>query len=240
MDVEAREAVGMEARSSGPRWMAVSCVRVHLDSLPGTTFLLGGPLEEQQPRWPGKSEGIIPAGTPVTLLNVGFPGARELLHRPIGTPREAVWVTVQLPGGTLAVLPLPDTARSEAEFWGQLGQWVTRFDPLAPDRRLERRGGRGRPDPAAGGGDARLRRRRRLGTPAAQGGSVRGGGPARVLGLARTRAQRGVARWPAGRGARARRYRNRPLKRPLRLVRSDSRASPGRPRRGSSPTITGQ
>jgi hypothetical protein len=129
MDVEAREAVGMEARSSGPRWMAVSCVRVHLDSLPGTTFLLGGPLEEQQPRWPGKSEGIIPAGTPVTLLNVEFPGARELLHRPMGTPREAVWVTVQLPGGTLAVLPLPDTARSEADFWGQLGQWVTRFDP---------------------------------------------------------------------------------------------------------------
>ena len=119
----------MEARSSGPRWMAVSCVRAHLDATPATTFLFGGPLEEQQPTWPGKSEGIIPAGTPVTLLDVVFPGERALLDRPAGTPRDAVWVRLQLPGGTVAILPLPDTARSEQDFWGGLGQWVTRFDP---------------------------------------------------------------------------------------------------------------
>jgi hypothetical protein len=129
LGVESREAVGIEARFSGPRWMAVSCVRVHFEASPGTTFLLGGPLEEQQPTWPGKSEGVIPAGTPVTLLNVEFPGARDLLERPVGTPRDQVWVRLQLPGGTLATLPLPDTARSEADFWGGLGQWVTGLDP---------------------------------------------------------------------------------------------------------------
>jgi hypothetical protein len=134
MDAEAREAVGIEARTSGTRWMAVSCVRVHLDSAPGRTFLLGGPLEEQEPRWPGKSEGIIPAGTPVTLLNVEFPGARELLNRPTGTPRERVWVTVQLPGGSLAVLPLPDTARSEAGL--QTAGWNDAVVEAVRSRRL--------------------------------------------------------------------------------------------------------
>jgi hypothetical protein len=129
LGVQAREAVGIEARSSGPRWMAVSCVRAHLDAAPATTFLLAGPLQEQRPTWPGRSEGIIPAGTPVTLLDVVFPGERPLLERPVGTPRDEVWVKLQLPGGTVAILPLPDTARSEQDFWGALGQWVTRFDP---------------------------------------------------------------------------------------------------------------
>src|SRR6185295_3341731 len=59
MSVEQREAVLRDVRSSPPRWLAISCVRVHLDASPGTTFLLGGPLEEQEPRWPGRSEGIL-------------------------------------------------------------------------------------------------------------------------------------------------------------------------------------
>jgi len=129
LGVEAREAIGIEARSSGPRWMAVSCVRAHLDAAPATTFLFGGPLDELRPTWAGKSEGIIPAGTPVTLLDVVFPSERSLLDRPVGTPREQVWVRLQLPGGTVAILTLPNTARSEQDFWGGLGQWVTRFDP---------------------------------------------------------------------------------------------------------------
>ena len=129
MTVEQRETVLREVRASPPRWLAISCVRVHLDASPGTTFLLGGPLEEQEPRWPGRSEGILPAGTPVQLLDVSFPGAEARAVRPEGTPRDQVWVRLGLPGGTSAVLPLPDRARSDQEFWAGLGQWVSRLDP---------------------------------------------------------------------------------------------------------------
>jgi hypothetical protein len=129
MGVEEREAVLREVRSSPPRWLAISSVRVHLDAMPGTTFLLGGPLEEQEPHWPGRSEGVLPAGTPVQLLDVAFPGADARLVRPQGTPRDEVWVRLGLPGGTSAILPLPDRAHSVQEFWGGLGQWVSRLDP---------------------------------------------------------------------------------------------------------------
>jgi hypothetical protein len=129
MGVEQREAVIRELRASQPRWLAVSCVRVHLDASPRTTFLLGGPLEEQDPRWPGRSEGVLPAGTPVQLLDVAFPGVEARAARPDGTPRDQVWIQLLLPGGTTAVLPLPDRARSEQEFWGALGQWVNQLDP---------------------------------------------------------------------------------------------------------------
>jgi len=129
MGIEQREAVIRELRASQPRWLAISCVRVHLDASPGTTFLLGGPLEEQDPRWPGRSEGVLPAGTPVQLLDVAFPGAEARAARREGTPRDQVWVRLGLPGGSTAVLPLPDRARSEQEFWGALGQWVSRLDP---------------------------------------------------------------------------------------------------------------
>ncbi|MGZ5956853.1 MAG: hypothetical protein ACXWLI_00420 [Myxococcaceae bacterium] len=129
MGVEDREAVIRAARAAPSRWVAVSCVRVHLDASPGTTFLLGGPLEEQEPRWPGKSEGVLPAGTPVQVLDIAFPGAEALAGRPGGTPRDRVWIRLGLPGGTTAILPVPDEARSEQEFWGVLGTWVTRLDP---------------------------------------------------------------------------------------------------------------
>jgi hypothetical protein len=129
MSLEQRQTVLREVRSSPPRWLAISCVRVHLDASPGTTFLLGGPLEEQDPRWPGRSEGILPAGTPVQLLDVSFPGAEARAGRPEGTPRDQVWVRLGLPGGTSAILPLPDHARSPQEFWGALGLWVSRLDP---------------------------------------------------------------------------------------------------------------
>jgi len=129
MSVEQREAVLREVRSSPPRWLAISCVRVHLDASPETTFLLGGPLEEQEPRWPGRNEGILPAGTPVQLLDVSFPGAEARAIRSEGTPRDQVWVRLGLPGGTTAVLPLPDRARSDQEFWGGLGQWASRLEP---------------------------------------------------------------------------------------------------------------
>jgi hypothetical protein len=129
MGVEQREAVLREVRASGPRWLAVSCVRVHLDASPATTFLLGGPLEEQDPRWPGRSEGLLPAGTPVQLLDVAFPGAEARAGRPEGTPRDQVWIRLGLPGGSSAILPLPDRAHSEQEFWAGLGQWVSRLDP---------------------------------------------------------------------------------------------------------------
>ncbi|HET9156779.1 MAG TPA: hypothetical protein VFN91_08940 [Myxococcaceae bacterium] len=129
MGVEQREAVLREVRESAPRWLAVSCVRVHLDASPATTFLLGGPLEEQDPRWPGRSEGILPAGTPVQLLDVAFPGVEARAVRPDGTPRDQVWIRLGLPGGSSAILPLPDRAHSEQEFWGALGQWVSRLDP---------------------------------------------------------------------------------------------------------------
>lgn len=129
MGIETREAVLRELQSAPPRWLAISCVRVHLEASPGTTFLLGGPLEEQEPRWPGRSEGILPAGTPVALLDLSFPGAEARTFRPEGTPRDRVWVRLGLPGGSTAILPLSDEARSEQEFWGALGQWVTRLDP---------------------------------------------------------------------------------------------------------------
>src|SRR5262249_57687888 len=123
----ARGARGTGAGSRGRGWMAVSCVRAPLDAAPATTFLFGGPLDELRPTWAGKSEGIIPAGTPVTLLDVVFPSERSLLDRPVGTPREQVWVRLQLPGGTVAILTLPNTARSEQDFWGGLGPWATPF-----------------------------------------------------------------------------------------------------------------
>ena len=129
MSLEQRQAVLREVRSSPPHWLAISCVRVHLDASPGTTFLLGGPLEEQEPRWPGRSEGILPAGTPVQLLDVSFPGAEANAVRPEGTPRDQVWLRLGLPGGSTAILPLPDRARSQQEFWGAVGQWVSRLDP---------------------------------------------------------------------------------------------------------------
>lgn len=129
MGIEGREAVLRELRAATPRWLAVSCVRVHLDASPGTTFLLGGPLEEQEPRWPGRSEGVLPAGTPVVLLDAAFPGAEPSARRPEGTPRDRIWVRLGLPGGSTAILPLHDRPRSEQEFWGALGQWVTTLDP---------------------------------------------------------------------------------------------------------------
>jgi hypothetical protein len=129
MSIEQREGVLRDVRASSPRWLAISCVRVHLDASPGTTFLLGGPLEEQEPHWPGRSEGVLPAGTPVQLLDVSFPGAEARAARPEGTPRDEVWIRLGLPGGTMAILPLPDRARSEQEFWAALGQWVSRMDP---------------------------------------------------------------------------------------------------------------
>ena len=129
MGIEDREAVLREIRSAPPRWLAISCVRVHLDASPGTTFLLGGPLEEQEPGWPGRSEGVLPAGTPVVLLDVAFPGAEAGAARPQGTPRDDIWIRLGLPGGTTGTLPLPDRARSQQEFWAALGQWVTRLDP---------------------------------------------------------------------------------------------------------------
>ena len=129
MGVEQRQAILREVRSSPPRWLAVSCVRVPLDASPATAFLLGGPLEEQEPRWPGRSEGILPAGTPVQLLDVSFPGAEANAVRPEGTPRDQVWLRLGLPGGSTAILPLPDRARSQQEFWGAVGQWVSRLDP---------------------------------------------------------------------------------------------------------------
>jgi len=130
MGVQDRQAVIRAARSAPSRWAAVSCVRVHLDATPDTTFLLGSPLEEQEePRWPGKSEGVLPAGTPVEILDISFPGAEALASRPAGTPRDRVWVRLGLPGGTTAILPVADEARSAQEFWGVLGTWVTRFDP---------------------------------------------------------------------------------------------------------------
>ena len=129
MSIEQREGVLRDVRASSPRWLAISCVRVHLDASPGITFLLGGPLEEQEPRWPGRSEGVLPAGTPVQLLDVSFPGAEARAARPEGTPRDEVWIRLGLPGGTMAILPLPDRARSEQEFWAALGQWVSRMDP---------------------------------------------------------------------------------------------------------------
>ena len=116
MGMEQREAVLREVQSSPPRWLAVSCVRVHFESSPGTTFLLGGPLEELEPRWPGRSEGVLPAGTPVQLLDVSFPGAEARAVRPEGTPRDQVWVRLSLPGRLVghppAAGPRPDPRRS--------------------------------------------------------------------------------------------------------------------------------
>ena len=129
MGIDGREAVLREIRSSPARWLAVSCVRVHLDASPGRTFVLGGPLEEQDPGWPGRSEGVLPAGTPVQLLDVSFPGPEARAARPEGTPRDQIWVRLGLPGGSTAILPLPDRPRSEQEFWATLGQWVSGLDP---------------------------------------------------------------------------------------------------------------
>ncbi len=129
LSLDARQAVLHEVRSAPTRYLAVSCVKAQLDAAPGTTFLLGSPLAEQPTPWPGTTAGILPAGTPVALVDIEFPGAEARLHRPPGTPRDEVWVRLGLPGGTTAVLPLPDTARSLPDFWGGLGQWVTRMDP---------------------------------------------------------------------------------------------------------------
>lgn len=129
LNLEERQTVLRELRTSPGRYLAVSCVRAHLDAAPGTTFLLGAPLSEQPTPWPGQTGGILPAGTPVALLDIEFPGAEARLLRPVETPRDAVWVRLGLPGGTTAVLPLPDSARSVPDFWGSLGQWVTRLDP---------------------------------------------------------------------------------------------------------------
>ena len=240
MGVEQREAVLREVRSSPPRWLAISCVRVHLDATPGTTFLLGGPLEEQEPRWPGKSEGVLPAGTPVQLLDVSFPGADARAVRPEGTPRDQVWVRLGLPGGTTAILPLPDRARSDQEFWGGLGQWVSRLDPALQ---------------TTGWNDAvieAVRTRHTVIEMPETAVVAAWGPPSRKEQRFEAGARRETWTWPgggaqgraprraAGRVAGSGRYRNRPLKPFFFRVRSCSRASPGRPSRGSSPTITGQ
>jgi hypothetical protein len=129
LSLDERQAVLHELRSAPTRYLAVSCVKVHLQAAPETTFLLGTPLAEQPSPWSGTTSGILPAGTPVVLVDVEFPGAEARLHRPVGSPRNQVWVRLELPGGTAAILPLPDTAHSLPDFWGQLGQWVTRMDP---------------------------------------------------------------------------------------------------------------
>jgi hypothetical protein len=129
LSLEDRQAVLHELRSTPTRYLAVSCVKAHLDAAPGTTFLLGAPLAEQPKPFPGTTSGILPAGTPVALVDIEFPGAEARLHRPVGSPRDEIWVRLGLPGGTTAVLPLPDSAHTLPDFWGELGQWVTRMDP---------------------------------------------------------------------------------------------------------------
>lgn len=80
---------------------------------PAEDVLLVTPKGE--PILPGPVEGVIPAGTKVTVLRVTFPGGWEEVSRALVTPRDRMWLELTVegkPSTQIYVLVLPPDLRN--------------------------------------------------------------------------------------------------------------------------------
>jgi hypothetical protein len=86
------------------------------------------------PILPGRALEVLPAGTRVRVLSVGFPTAWESVARPLMTPRDRVWVELAVdgrPGGPAYVFVLPPSLDSAESVREAIDGLLTRED-LAP------------------------------------------------------------------------------------------------------------
>ena len=86
---------------------------------------LGSPIHPTRPR------ALIPAGTPVTLVAIDYPGVTRWARRMLATPHEAVWLQLEVlpehatrPDGARRplIMPLPRHVRSAAALRAAIGQ----------------------------------------------------------------------------------------------------------------------
>ena len=125
-----RGAVLRDARSEGPRWLQVSARPYRLAEGNWAPALAPLPPPEWQirghPPPEGRVlEGIIPAGTPASIVRIDFPVGK------FGEPNHHrdTYVTVQLGNGPQALLVVDGALGTETAFWDELELWLT---PLTP------------------------------------------------------------------------------------------------------------
>lgn len=137
---EAQQRLAREQLAHRSRQLAVSLYtgpffrdaryRLLSDQPPGDVDLLRNPGGERV--LPGEADGILPAGTPVTIAEVEFPTAAVATGRSLLTPRYFTWVYVEVPGREkLQVLVLRDDVQTGAEFEKLLGRYLTTEDVAA-------------------------------------------------------------------------------------------------------------
>lgn len=96
---------------------------------PAETALLVTPRGE--PILPGPALEVLPAGTKVRVVAVGFPTAWEAFSRPLLTPRDRVWVELALDGRPTApsyVFVLPPAFESGEAVAAAIDGLLTRDD----------------------------------------------------------------------------------------------------------------
>lgn len=87
-----------------------------------------------KPVLPGEALELLPAGTRVTVVSVGFPTAWEAFSRPLMTPRDRPWVELAVEGRPVSpayVLVLRPDVASEEEVAAELDKLLTRDDVAA-------------------------------------------------------------------------------------------------------------
>ncbi|MCL2625313.1 MAG: hypothetical protein FWD46_00655 [Cystobacterineae bacterium] len=80
---------------------------------------------------PGEVETLLPAGTPVRILNVEFPSTWAKRQRALYSPRSQPWVYVSIPSlPQPLVLVLRNTLRNADAFEAELGRYLTPIHPM--------------------------------------------------------------------------------------------------------------
>ncbi|MCL2258797.1 MAG: hypothetical protein FWC18_03100 [Cystobacterineae bacterium] len=80
---------------------------------------------------PGDVETLLPAGTPVRILNVEFPTTWAVRQRTLYSPRSRPWVYVATPSCTKPlVLVLRSTFKNADEFEAELARYLSPIHPL--------------------------------------------------------------------------------------------------------------
>ena len=94
---------------------------------PDEVELLVTPKGETIP--PGEAIEVLPAGTRVTVLRVGFPTGYEAVTRPLMTPRDQPWLELAVegrPSDQPYVVVLPPEMTSDEEVTKQIEKWLAR------------------------------------------------------------------------------------------------------------------
>lgn len=80
-----------------------------------------------QPILPGEAIEVLPAGTRVTVLSVGFPTRWASVARPLMTPRDQPWLELAVAGRssqTPYVVVLPPEMKTQEEVSRVIGKWL--------------------------------------------------------------------------------------------------------------------